>query len=386
MTRPARAHLARRGGRSRVVERAASPWCYPGAVSTTAIRRALCPWIGLLSFAGCGAPAAEHDCRTANWYTRGRDDGERGRPVEALVSYEQACAAHQTRPDRQAWAWGHYVGLYAYCSEDGGYGAGRRGAAYEGGCFQRPGGDIGFLTGYRRGLQANLDDLAAQMNALYDRSGSPAVPRATPEDLPPSDIVLRYRIEHVRRLLTWTDQRLADAAPAIALPPPPSPSVEALLARLVVDDPQFEPAARAIAASGDVPTRRAASTQLLAVARILTSTAWRAARRAQLQQAGAGDTPALIEVQIEKDRDARLATALAAMRAIGGAEVVAYCFDLAANEAAPLLLRRSALDVLVQHVDKRDAAAQARGAALWARVTALSAAGASSLTPPRPRP
>jgi len=73
------------------------------------------------------------------------------------------------------------------------------------------------------------------------------------------------------------------------------------------------------------------------------------------------------------------------MRAVGGPEVVAYCFDLAENDAAPTRLRQAALLVLAQHVDPRDAAARARGAAVWERVAAQSAAGATAERAEGPR-
>src|SRR5262249_52397467 len=112
---------------------------------------------------------------------------------------------------------------------------------------------------------------------------------------------------------------------------------------------------------------------------VLASPAWLKARRGQSAQTEATLTPT--DEQLRRERDADTVSALAGMRAIGGAEVVAYCFDLASREDAPLALRRAALEVLAQHVDRRDAAAQARGAALWDRVSALSEPGAPTAAP-----
>ncbi len=68
-----------------------------------------------------------------------------------------------------------------------------------------------------------------------------------------------------------------------------------------------------------------------------------------------------------------LAGILGAMEAVGGREVVAYCLRLGENEAAPVELRKSALAVLLRWADRNNPAIRARSAAIWERVSALSA-------------
>ncbi len=134
----------------------------------------------------------------------------------------------------------------------------------------------------------------------------------------------------------------AHAAGAVA-PPQAAPN-EALLARVGANDPALLQAAQAIVMSRDPATLRAASARLAAEAQ--------AARSAR-----------------------EVAQLLAAMQAIGGPDVVAYCLWLGENEAVPLELRKEALAILSRWADRNDPAVRARGARIWERVNALSSSG-----------
>jgi len=132
------------------------------------------------------------------------------------------------------------------------------------------------------------------------------------------------------------------------------------------------------APSPNEATRRAASAQLVMQAQTVTSPAWREENRSLLeranQQAGLAPTSAQLEAQLDEYRNEKLLQILASMEAVGGPEAVAYCLALGENEAAPAVLRKAALAVLVRHVDRSDPVARARSAAIWDRLTATSGA------------
>jgi hypothetical protein len=141
-----------------------------------------------------------------------------------------------------------------------------------------------------------------------------------------------------------------------AAPSAPARPNEAMLARLRVDDPVgLRAAAGAIAASGDLATRRAASARLVAQVRAASS-------------------------------PAALAQLLAAMEVVGGPEVVAYCLSLGEYDAAPIELRKGALAVLIRWADRNDPTIRARSAAIWTRVNAAPASPTSAPVAASPVP
>jgi hypothetical protein len=163
------------------------------------------------------------------------------------------------------------------------------------------------------------------------------------------------------------------ADPAVPAQPsrgPSDPATQArLLARLRGDDLRdLREAALEIAAGRDPATVRAASAKLVVQAQIVTSAAFRAWQRGRVPVGSPPLTAAEIEAEVDRHQDRTLAQLFAAMSAVGGPESVAYCLAFAENESAPVELRRAALAVLVRHVDRRDAAAVTRSAAVWERV------------------
>jgi len=166
----------------------------------------------------------------------------------------------------------------------------------------------------------------------------------------------------------------------VPLQPPPGasdPAAQArLLARLRGDDPgDLREAAQEIAAFRDPATLRAASAKLVAQAQIVTSPAFRAWQRSRVPVGSPPLTPAEIEAEVDRNQDMTLAQIFPAMSVVGGPEVVVYCLAFAENESAPVELRRAALAVLVRHMDRSDAAAAARGAAVWERMKQAAARG-----------
>jgi hypothetical protein len=61
-----------------------------------------------VALAGC-APMSEMQCRTANWYQQGEEDGLRGNQV-SFAQYAHQCAAFQVQPSErdymEGWRWG----------------------------------------------------------------------------------------------------------------------------------------------------------------------------------------------------------------------------------------------------------------------------------------
>lgn len=178
------------------------------------------------------------------------------------------------------------------------------------------------------------------------------------------------------------DEAAPPRAPAMAiLRPPPSPAL-AWLDHLRSDDRQWDEALRAILGSGDAAVRGEASRRLVQNARNLTSVAWRDASRERLRRANADahvdPTPKQLEAQLDLYRDEPLLRVILAMEDVGGPEVVAYAFEVAEDEASPTNVRQAALSVLKKNLDTRDAAARARAANLWERVSARAAADAAA--------
>ncbi len=144
-------------------------------------------------------------------------------------------------------------------------------------------------------------------------------------------------------LLGCAEAAAPPATPAGAVVPP---WTQARLDHLTAGDPQMTAAARELGERGDASARAAASARLVIVARAVASTAGH--------------------------RDEDLTPVLEAMDFVGGQEVAAYSLALAEDESASPRLRLVALVVAGKHADPRDAAAQARGVALWRRVQAQS--------------
>lgn len=105
----------------------------------------------LLAFlCGC-ASLDKNECRTADWYAIGLEDGARGRAVERLGDHRRACAEHGVTPDTGRYLAGRGEGLKSFCTYERGYAQGRGGQAYSGACPKEMAG--GFLAGYQRGRE-----------------------------------------------------------------------------------------------------------------------------------------------------------------------------------------------------------------------------------------
>ena len=84
----------------------------------------------LASWAGGCATLSEAECRSADWYTIGYEDGAQGQPAARVQAHRRACAAHGVAPDLAAYRSGRDAGLPEFCRPEVGYALGARGRAY----------------------------------------------------------------------------------------------------------------------------------------------------------------------------------------------------------------------------------------------------------------
>lgn len=104
----------------------------------------------LAMLAGC-ASLDKDECRTADWYAIGLEDGARGRAVERLGDHRRACAEHGVAPQTERYLAGRNEGLKSFCTYERGYSQGRAGQGYAGACPKEIAGS--FLAGYQRGSE-----------------------------------------------------------------------------------------------------------------------------------------------------------------------------------------------------------------------------------------
>lgn len=98
--------------------------------------------------AGC-ATLSESECKTANWFQIGRDDGSHGYPRSRLYKNRQACAEYGIRPNSNAYYAGRKAGLARYCTPENGFHEGQEGNGYRNVCPSSSEPD--FLAQYRQG-------------------------------------------------------------------------------------------------------------------------------------------------------------------------------------------------------------------------------------------
>lgn len=126
-------------------------------------RRCLALLVLLAPLAGC-ATLSEGECRTADWFLIGRQDGAHGQERSRLYEHHEACAEYGLRPDAQAYYAGRREGLLRYCTPLNGFREGRDGNHYGGVC--PPQLEPAFLVGYRDGRR--LHDAAEAVDEIED--------------------------------------------------------------------------------------------------------------------------------------------------------------------------------------------------------------------------
>ena len=80
----------------------------------------------LLLLAAC-ATLSEDECRSADWYQIGREDGANGRKLDFILQHAKACNEFGIKPIASEWRKGREEGLKLYCTRENAYRVGTRG-------------------------------------------------------------------------------------------------------------------------------------------------------------------------------------------------------------------------------------------------------------------
>src|SRR5918999_70223 len=93
------------------------------------------PLVLALAALASGCASLDRDeCRSADWYAIGLEDGARGRPLERLGDHRRACAEYGVAPQSERYVAGREEGLKTFCTYERGFSHGQSGQRYSGGC------------------------------------------------------------------------------------------------------------------------------------------------------------------------------------------------------------------------------------------------------------
>lgn len=106
--------------------------------------------IGAAMLCAC-ATMSEQECRVADWYAVGYEDGSVGRPISTMSKHRENCAEYGIAPPFEQYKQGHENGVVHYCTPENGLAVGRNGHRYHNVC---PGPlAAAFVPQYQRGLK-----------------------------------------------------------------------------------------------------------------------------------------------------------------------------------------------------------------------------------------
>jgi uncharacterized membrane protein len=105
-------------------------------------------FLAMTGLSGC-ATLSEGECRTADWYEIGRNDGAAGHARDRLHAHAEACSRFGILPDTDSYYSGRDEGLARYCTPESAYRVGRGGSRYQGVCPTEA--EDAFLAAYRDG-------------------------------------------------------------------------------------------------------------------------------------------------------------------------------------------------------------------------------------------
>jgi len=134
--------------------------------------RTITRWIAGVFFifmlAGC-ATMSDDDCRYADWYLLGLEDGRDGRPAEYFQNRQRACFENNIDVDADRWADGHAEGLSQFCTPMRGWREGRDGRSYRYACPSES--ERQFLPAFEAGerhynVTSRLAELEAEVASL----------------------------------------------------------------------------------------------------------------------------------------------------------------------------------------------------------------------------
>ncbi|MBH0236272.1 DUF2799 domain-containing protein [Methylobrevis albus] len=99
----------------------------------------------LAALSGC-ATLSQEQCRSGDWVSIGRIDGEKGEPFERIAEHDKACGRFGITVDRAAYSAGRDAGLGQFCRPARGFAMSLAGEAYRNVC--PPALEGPFLAGY----------------------------------------------------------------------------------------------------------------------------------------------------------------------------------------------------------------------------------------------
>lgn len=111
------------------------------------MKRALLPLTLITLLSGCASMSPE-ECKTADWYNVGYQNGLNGKSPSIINSYTEDCNEAGVIPSRTRWREGFDKGTIIYCSPHNGYTVGSEGREYYGVCSNKQ-----FLENYQLGRQ-----------------------------------------------------------------------------------------------------------------------------------------------------------------------------------------------------------------------------------------
>lgn len=119
--------------------------------------------------AGCAGGMTRADCESADWAALGFADGREGAPQKVSDKRLDGCVEDGFAIDRIAFATARADGLKAYCTEAGGFDAGRLGGEYFDVCPASS--EPGFLAGFEDGAKLHRL-IAAEQDAERARQAA----------------------------------------------------------------------------------------------------------------------------------------------------------------------------------------------------------------------
>jgi len=159
--------------------------------------------LAVLLVPGC-ATMSEGECRSANWFAVGLEDGARGTELDRLGAHRSTCAEYGVVPDAARYAEGRREGLRTFCNFERGRDHGRAGRAFVGDCPADL--QARFAAGYNTGRELRaLDARLGDVNGEIQRTKRAI---AEPGNSPRARSQLAARLEDLSREAGDLERRL----------------------------------------------------------------------------------------------------------------------------------------------------------------------------------
>ncbi len=120
---------------------------------------------------GCQTISPE-ECKMADWYNRGANDGSEGVKASVIQTYRSECAEAGVKVNSVEWRKGYEQGLRSYCTAENGYLVGSEGRNYYGVCQNSK-----FIENYRLGkneheLKQKRQEIRDEINKIRTKLNS----------------------------------------------------------------------------------------------------------------------------------------------------------------------------------------------------------------------